>query len=131
MVSKEQQNKLDFINVYAGSTDNVIKSVLLGKADAGAVFVSDLALEPRDVREQLRVLVETRKVAPHPLCAHPRVPRAVRDAVKRAVLAIAATPEGGELVRKVRLPDPVPADYDKDYRSLEEIDVRGLTNWGE
>ncbi len=131
MVSKEQQNKLDFINVYAGSTDNVIKSVLLGKADAGAVFVSDLALEPRDVREQLRVLVETRKVAPHPLCAHPRVPRAVRDAVKRAVLAIAATPEGSELVRKVRLPNPVPADYDKDYRSLEEIDVRGLTNWGE
>ncbi len=131
MVSKEQGRKLDFYSVYAGSTDNVIKSVLLGKVDAGAVFVSDLAMEPGDVQGQLRVLVETRKVAPHPLCAHPRVPRAVREAVKRAVLAIAATPEGSELLRKVRMPEPVSADYEKDYRSLEEIDVKGLTKWGE
>lgn len=130
-MSQEQQAKLNFYKVYTGSTTNVIKSVLLGKVDAGVVFITELDMEPVEVREQLRAIIVTEKVAPHPLCAHSRVPRQAREAVRKAVLAIAAAPDGGELLKKIRMPSPVAADYDQDYRPLEQINIRELSNWGE
>ncbi len=122
---------MNFISVFSGSANNVIKNVVLGKVDAGAVFVSELEMEPKEIQEQLRPLVMTRKVAPHPLCAHPRIPPFEQEAVRKAVLAIAKTDDGAKLLRSLRLTSPVLADYAKDYRALEVIDVRGLANWGE
>lgn len=126
----EHGNKLSFTNEFAGSTRNVIINVLLGKSDAGAVFMPELERESAETREQLRAVLVTPEIAPHPLSAHPRVPRTVQHAVKKATLAIAATPDGAELLKTLRLRTPVPANYEKDYRALEEIDVKGLTNWG-
>lgn len=131
VVSKEQRDKLNFFSVFSGSTNNVIKSVVLGKVDAGAVFVTELEMEPREVRDQLRPLIRTEKVPPHPLCAHPRVPRPVQEAVKKATLAVAETQEGSEILKMVRLPSPVEANYKMDYQPLEPIDIKGLSNWGE
>lgn len=91
----------------------------------------ELDMEPIETREQLRTLVETQKIASHPLCAHPRVSQSVRETVIKAVLAFSATPEGAELFKKIRLPSPVTADYERDYLSLEEIDVKGLSDWGQ
>jgi len=126
----QQKDTLWFEQEYAGSSGNVLKSVLLGKADAGATFVPELEKEPQEIRNQIRAVLDTPKISPHPLCAHPRVPRPAREAVKKAALAIAATPEGAELFKKLRMPSPVAADYERDYRSLEEIDVKWLSNWG-
>jgi phosphonate transport system substrate-binding protein len=126
----KQQNKLNYMEEYTGSTKNVIKSVLIGKNDAGAVFVPELERETGETRDQMRGLFDTPKIAPHPLSAHPRVPKDVQDRVKNAVLAIARTTDGAELVKNLRLPSPVAADYERDYQMLEEVDVIGLTNWG-
>jgi len=127
----KHRNKLAFTNEYAGSTRNVIINVILGKSDAGAVFVPEMERESEDTRQQLRELVVTPLIAPHPLSAHPRVPRTVQQAVTKATLAIAATGEGAALLKTLRLEAPVTADYDRDYLALEEIDIKGLTNWGE
>jgi len=126
----EYRNKLSFNREYAGSTRNVIINVLLGKSAAGAVFIPELARESEDTRKQLREILVTPAIAPHPLSAHPRVPRAAQEAVKSASLAIAAASGGNELFRSLRMDAPVAADYDRDYRVLEEIDIEGLTNWG-
>ncbi len=126
----EHGNKLSFTNEYAGSTRNVIINVLLGKSDAGAVFMPELERESAETRDQLRAVLMTPEIAPHPLSAHPRVPRTVQEAVKKATLAIAATPDGAELLKTLRLQTPVAANYETDYRALEEINVKRLTNWG-
>jgi phosphonate transport system substrate-binding protein len=123
--------KLDFDREYAGSTKNVLVNVILGKVDAGAVFGPELEREPADTRAQLREIVKTPQIAPHPLSAHPRVPAEVREAVKRSLLRLAATPAGAELLKPMRLDELVEADYDRDYRRLEEIDIKKMTNWGE
>lgn len=123
--------KLSFTNEYAGSTRNVIINVILGKSDAGAVFVPEMERESEETRSQLREILATPEIAPHPLSAHPRVPRPAQEAVRKATLAIAATGEGGELLKSLRLGGPVSADYARDYLLLEEIDIKGLTNWGE
>lgn len=127
----KHKDKLSYTNEYAGSTKNVIINVLLGKSDAGAVFVPEFASESAETRDQLRELLMTPEIPPHPLSAHPRVPRKAQEAVKKATLAIGATKEGGELLKTLRLGSPVAADYDRDYRALEVIDIKGLTNWGE
>jgi phosphonate transport system substrate-binding protein len=120
-----------FDKEYSGSGANVIRSVMLGKADAGATLSTELDKETPEVIEQIRSIEKTGKIPSHPLAAHPRVPRAVRAVVKNAVLTLAATPSGAELLRTLRLPAPEAADYEKDYRSLEVVDVKTLSSWGE
>lgn len=127
----KQRDKLTFTREYAGSTRNVIINVLLGKSAAGAVFLPELARESDDNRKQLREILVTPEIAPHPLSAHPRLPRPAQEAVKKTTLAIATTADGAELLKSLRLADPVAADYARDYRHLEEIDIKGLTNWGQ
>ncbi|MCX7173246.1 MAG: phosphate/phosphite/phosphonate ABC transporter substrate-binding protein [Proteobacteria bacterium] len=126
-----QPGTLSFEKQYAGSTRNVIINVLLGKTDAGSVFLPDMARESEETRSQLRQIVATPEIAPHPLSAHPRVPRGVQAAVTRATLAIAGSTEGAELVKTLGMAAPVVADYPRDYRVLEEVDIKGLTNWGQ
>lgn len=124
------RNNLTYAQEYAGSTGNVIKCVLRGKAEAGAAFVTELENEPDEVRSQLRTVLETPKVPPHPLGAHPRVPLQVREAVTRTVLALALEADGPRLFKALKLASPVAADYRRDYQSLEDVDVTGLSNWG-
>lgn len=121
---------LAFETEYAGSTKNVLINVLLGKSDAGSVFLPSMAQESEETRGQLREVVTTPEIAPHPLSAHPRVPQKDRELVTKATLAIAASPDGAELLKRLSLAAPVTADYARDYRALDEIDVTGLTNWG-
>lgn len=128
---KSYGKNLTFAQNYAGSTKNVILNVLMGKVAAGAVFGNELAREPAESQAQLREVATTPKFAPHPLSAHPRVPVQVREAVKKAMLKLAATADGEEMLRPMMLDDLVEADYDRDYRALEKIDIKGLTNWGQ
>ena len=126
-----RQDKLSFDREYAGSTRNVIINVLLGKTDAGSVFLPEMDRQSDDTRGQLRKVAQTPEIASHPLSAHPRVPKALQEAVKKAALAMAATANGAELLKTIGLEAPVAADYERDYRTLEEIDIKGLTNWGQ
>jgi phosphonate transport system substrate-binding protein len=127
----KDRNKLSFTNEYTGSTRNVIINVLMGKSDAGAVFVPEMENESEDTRNQLRELLATPEIAPHPLSAHPRVPRKAQEAVTKTTLAIAVTRDGAKLLKTLRMGAPVTADYVRDYRHLEEMDIKGLTNWGQ
>lgn len=123
--------QLAFEKEYAGSTRNVIANVLLGKSDAGSVFLPEMAHESAATRDQLREVATTPDIAPHPLSAHPRLPPATREAIRKAALAVAATAEGAQALKSIRLEAPIAADYDRDYRPLEQIDIKGLTNWGQ
>lgn len=107
----------------AGTTSNVFKNVILGKTDAGVTLDVDFDREPSDVSSQLRILTATEKIAPHPLAAHPRVSKKVQVEVTKALLKLAAEPTGRELFKTVRILDPVKADYTRDYKALEAIDI--------
>lgn len=122
---------LSFEREYAGSTRNVILNVLMGKTAAGAVFNTEMDREPEETRLQLREVAATPKFASHPISSHPRVPASVRAAVQKAMLKIAADTDGAALLKPLRLDNLIEANYDKDYRALEKIDIKGLTNWGQ
>jgi phosphonate transport system substrate-binding protein len=122
---------LKYDTEFQGSTQNVIKNVLLQKADAGVTLNSQLAKEPPDIQSQIRILERTPDIPSHPLSAHPRVPQLIQDSVRDAVLALNATPAGAELLREIWLGAPVAADYQKDFGSFEKVDIKKLSDWGE
>lgn len=106
------------------------KSVLLGKAVAGVTLDVDLAGEPAEIADQVRIIMRTPEMAAHPLSVHPRVPQKVRQAVAEAVLKMGKKDETAEVFKNIRMPEPVAADYERDYRALEEIDIDKLNAEG-
>ncbi|WP_459867184.1 phosphate/phosphite/phosphonate ABC transporter substrate-binding protein [Endothiovibrio diazotrophicus] len=107
--------------LYVKTHSSVYTNVLLGRAAAGGGVMSTLRQQKPEVRDALRVLYKTREMAPHPVVAHPRVPAADRQAVRRAFLDMAATEAGAALLAKVPIKQLIAADAD---------DYRPLTAWG-
>ncbi|HCE66413.1 MAG TPA: hypothetical protein DER40_02460 [Geobacter sp.] len=70
---------------------------------------------------QLRVIMTTPKVAPHPVSAHPRVPKALREKMTATLLKLSKEKDGMELLNRVRIGEVVPADYARDYKNLEKF----------
>lgn len=117
---------IDFNVSFTGSTVNVAKSVLLGKAEAGATLDGALAADLPEALTELRPVLETPPVASHPLAAHPRMPVALRERIAAAALALAASEDGRALLATVRLEAPVRADYARDYSQFDAVDFARL-----
>lgn len=115
---------IEFIPRYVLTHPNVYRHIILGKATAGGGVEGTLARESSAIRAQLRTLHTGPGVAPHPLCAHPRVPAVLREAVTRAILDLPRDkPNGQRLLEAVQLPKPVRAHYARDYEPLERLDL--------
>lgn len=108
---------------YVNSHSNVYRSVLLGKTVAGGGVNKSLDKEPEEVSSQLRVLFRAPEHAPHPLCAHTRVPQALRRSVVDAVMRLAADKSNQDMLKKVQIPNPVEANYERDYMPLEKLNL--------
>lgn len=119
------QGAIDYNSSFSGSTINVAKSVVLGKVDAGATLDTSVINDAPEMLSEFRVILRTEKIAPHPLAAHPRVPKRLQSAVTRAVLALDQSEEGRRMLKEVKLVDPVKARYKRDYSFFAEVDVEG------
>jgi phosphonate transport system substrate-binding protein len=108
---------LRIVPLYVTSHDSVYLYVLKGLADAGGGVEQTLTLQPKPVRDALRILYTSRKIPSHPITIHPRVPRADAEKVRRAFLAIASTEKGRELLSKIPMKHPISASLD-DYTAM-------------
>ena len=117
----EHPATITYNSIYSGSSENVYKSVILGRADAGATLEMEIGEVSPEVSKLLRPLMTSQEINPHPLSAHPRVPEEVRRTIREAVLHLQGDEKGQELLRRIRLPSPVAADYARDYQNIEEI----------
>ena len=107
--------------VYVGSHQNVYRHVLLGEVAAGGGIKSTLGKESKVVRSQLNVLFTTPDISPHPIAAHPRVPTEVSKKIVAALLAMRNDPESRKLLAAVQIPQPIEADYKRDYAGLAQL----------
>lgn len=114
-------DKVQTQRFYAKTHTNAYRQVIVGKSAAAGGVRATLEKEPEEVRAALRVLWETPGAAPHPLSAHPRVPAQQAQAIANAILKMAAEPQGQELLKAILMPQPVRADYARDYRPLEKL----------
>ncbi len=115
--------KIRFEPRYVKSHTATYLSVTQGLAAAGGGVQKTFDEQKEAVREQLRVIHTTRPSPSLPVAAHPRVPSAVREAVREAFLAMAASPDGAALLKEVPMAQPVSAST-RDYEPLRELELR-------
>ncbi|WP_129125475.1 phosphate/phosphite/phosphonate ABC transporter substrate-binding protein [Geomonas oryzae] len=120
------QGAIDYNVSFSGSTINVAKSVLVGKADAGATLDTSMMNDVPEMRKEFRVILETERMAPHPFAAHPRVPKHVQETVTAALLRLDESDQGRKILDTVKLSKPIRADYNRDYSFFAKVDFERL-----
>lgn len=98
---------------------SVYLNVAKGLADAGGGVQKTFAEQDDAVRDALRIIYTTRPMPSHPVSAHPRVPKRVREAVRQALLDLGATPAGRELFAEVPMAQPVATSME-DYAVMQD-----------
>ncbi len=114
------RQKVKFQPLWAQTHTSAYLNVALGKADAAGGIMATLKQQPQAVQDKLRIIFETRRAEPHPVMAHPRVPTADSEAVRKAFLDMAATPEGAALLAQVPMRQAVSASFD-DYKAIRQM----------
>lgn len=116
-----ERDKVTIRPSYVKTHSNAYRSVASGLSAAAGGINLTFEEEPAEVRNALRILMETPGVAPHPLSAHPRVPVALRDSISQALLAMAGDPATRQAMDDIPWQNLVAADHDRDYRPLEQF----------
>lgn len=120
----EREYGLSVNSVYAGTAGNMLKHVILSKADAGGALDMSLEQLPPGLLNQVRILYTTQKIAPHALAAHPRVPARVRALVADGVLRMGSDSGCRLIMDTVQIESPVKANYALDYQALELSNIQ-------
>lgn len=106
--------------VIAKTHSSVFLHVINGFADAGGSVQKALGEQEPRIQDALRVLYQTGELPSHPVAAHKRVPPAVREKVRMALIELAASEEGRQLLERVPMRRPVPAQL-QDYDVLRKL----------
>jgi len=107
--------------VYVNGHQNVYRQVILGDVAAGGGVKKTLDKEANAVKSELKVIFSTPEISSHPLAAHPRIPSSVSKKIVAALLALRNDPESEKLLSAVQLPQPVEADFKRDYSDLIKL----------
>lgn len=113
-----EQEKIRFTPVYLGNHENVYLQVSNGLMAGGGGVERTLQQQRSTVSSQVRVIYRTPGVAPHPLAAHPRVSQATGDRIVKALLALSASEPGQAMLQAIQMPEPIEADFRRDYHPL-------------
>ena len=89
------------VPLYVKTHSSVYFHVVNGLTAAGGGVEKTLHEQDASVQEALRVLYTTREMPSHPIAAHPRIGKALRDEVQHALLEMGRTKEGLEMLDKV------------------------------
>ena len=116
-----EHEKISFTPQYVKTHSNVYRTVAFDKAPAGGGVMRTLDKEPNDIKNHLTVLYETPGTPSHPISAHPRIPESVRKKMTQAILSLAGDPANKTMLTNIQIPEPVAADYQKDYLPLKKL----------
>jgi phosphonate transport system substrate-binding protein len=111
-----------FEPVYVQTQPSVLLHVAQGLAEAGGSADSMLDQAPPEVRAQLKVIHRTIEVMPHPLMAHPGVPRRIRDAVRAVMIGLSGDEPGRTVLAAIPMPNPRSVDM-AEYRELDALNL--------
>ena len=111
--------------LYVQTHSSVYLHVVNGLVPAGGGVEKTLEEQDPEVRNALRVLYTTREMPSHPIAAHPRVPAADREKVRRALLDMSESEAGARLLAEVPITHMVSASM-ADYTVMREWGLEPL-----
>jgi phosphonate transport system substrate-binding protein len=103
--------------MYVKTHSSVYLHVATGLADAGGGVETTLQEQGDAIKDALRIIYTTREFPSLPVAANPRVPKADREKVRKALLELGATKEGKEMFARVPMQDVTPTSLD-DYAPM-------------
>lgn len=120
-------NGIPFEPLYVKTHSNVYRSVVRGDgAVAGGGIHITLLAEPPELKDELRILAETKRYTPHPFSANARVPKVIQERVQTAFLDLAKTADGAELLSHIQMAKPMVVSYKANYKELEALKLDKL-----
>lgn len=112
--------KIKFKPVYVKTHSSVYLNVVVNQTTAGGGVQKTLDQQRVNIKSALKVLHRTPDVAPHPLAAHPRVPKKVRDEIKHTLIQLGNNIIGQSLLSKIPMKKIGPANI-ADYTPLKKF----------
>lgn len=119
----EREEKIAFTPLYVKTHNNVYRSVALGSVVAGGGVNNTLIRENEQIQSALRVLYTTNKLSPHPFSAHPRIDSKISERIVQAILKMGQDNRFSEILNAIQIPNPVKADYRKEYEPLKKLQL--------
>lgn len=117
-----KSKKIKFDPIYLQTHTSAYLNVLLGKASAAGGVFGTYSRQKKNIRENLKIIYETKKVSPHPIVAHPRVPKEIVTKVKKAFLELGEDLKMAELLKKIPIKKVGIAKVE-DYQELREMEL--------
>jgi phosphonate transport system substrate-binding protein len=105
---------------YVGSMDSVYLTVAKGLYAAGGGIVRVMAMQPAQVKDQLRVLWTSPAYPPHPFAAHPKVPAATVLSLQTALIAMNQEAAGLAVLKPLAL-NGFMVTHTAEYESLRSL----------
>jgi len=99
MAAHGLRRNVDYQTMDYGSHLNAVMQVISGRSAAAMLGLHPYLLLPPEVRQQLRVLIETPPLSSLMYLTHPRLRDREANAIRRALLDFATTPEGKDFMR--------------------------------
>ncbi|MFK7997903.1 MAG: phosphate/phosphite/phosphonate ABC transporter substrate-binding protein [Granulosicoccus sp.] len=111
---------------YVSSHDSVYMAVSRGLLPAGGGIVRTFNKTDPAVKDTLRILWTSTGYTPHAFAAHPAVPSADREALASALVGIAETEQGRELLTALGFADIQRAD-DANWDDVRDLQIQHLS----
>ena len=108
---------------YVSSHESAYLAVAKGIYPAGAGVVRTFDTMPVATRDQLRILWTTPGYSPHPFAAHSRVPKALVERLRAAMVAMDQDPQGKLLLDKIAFFKGISAAHDADYSDTRALKI--------
>jgi phosphonate transport system substrate-binding protein len=118
----KRMHDIDIHPIYVGTHSSVFLNVVVGSIRAGGAVMSTFLEQPKEIRDRLIVLHETRAISPHPISAHPRVPSSVVADVSLALQHMNTDHQKKRLIEQIPMYQAGPASLDE-YLILKDWGV--------
>lgn len=112
--------KINIQTRYVRSHTSAYLNVVTGQTAAGGGVYKTLQKQPENIRNALKIIYKTPRVAPHPVVVHPRVGKSIKERIREAFATLGDTPEGRELVAEIPIKEIGTATLE-DYQSLNQM----------
>lgn len=110
---------------YVSYHESVYLAVAKGIYPAGGGVVRTFDTMPAATRDQLRVLWTTPGYTPHPFAAHGKVPKAVVERLRAAMVAMDQDPQGKLLLDRIAFLKGISAVNDAEYNDTRALKITG------
>jgi len=123
--SELDKRNIQYSSEYVQTHSSVYLHVAKKLYPIGGGVLSTFLAQKDQIKNSLRIIFTTPPVPPHPISAHPRVPKEIRMKVKNALLEMSKSEHFQKYLKKIPIKKMIPAKIDE-YMKLHDLHLEKL-----